>query len=99
MKSKNLVDAMCALNVVRARRKEIARIDRAIDSDDPKKTNFRITNDNGDSFGVGDGKYFLAMIREMFSAEIEVNLEVLDSLGIEIESDDEESEDDEDGTD
>lgn len=93
MKSQNLVDAMNALNVVRARRKEIARIDRAIDSDDPKKTNFRITNDNGDSFGVGDGKYFLAMVREMFSAEIEANLEVLEMLGIDVEPDDEDEND------
>ena len=93
MKSTDLVDAMNALNVVRARRKEIKRIDRAMVSDNPAKINFRITNDNGDSFGVGDGRSFLSMIREKFSADIEANLEVLEMIGIEIEPDEDEDED------
>ena len=93
MKSTDLVDAMNALNVVRARRKEIKRIDRAMESDNPAKINFRITNDNGDSFGVGDGKRFLSIIRENFSADIEANLEVLEMIGIDVEPDEDEDED------
>ena len=93
MKSTDLVDAMNALNVVRARRKEIKRIDRAMASDNPAKINFRITNDNGDSFGVGDGRHFLSIIREKFSADIEANLELLEMIGIEIEPDNDEDED------
>ena len=93
MKSTDLVDAMNALNVVRSRRKSIKQIDHVMESDNPAKTNFRITNDNGDSFSVGNGKQFLEMIRDAFVAEIEANLEVLEMIGIEIEPDEDEDED------
>ena len=93
MKSTDLVDAMNALNVVRARKKAIVQINKVIGSDDPTKLRFRITNDNGDSFQIENQSEFLGIIREAYRTEIEENMEILAVLGVDIDPDDEEDED------
>ena len=94
MNSLDLVDAMNALNVVRARKKAIVQINKVIGSDDPTKLRFRITNDNGDSFQIENQAEFLETVREAYRAEIEENMEILAFLGVDVDPDDYEDEDD-----